>query len=535
MSTQSLKPGQSVGNSDDVEYAAYAARVNARLFASAHGNSLFTTDSEGLFGVYLNAFPDSERQFHNCQACRRFINRFGGLVTFGENGQTVSAMWSVDEAPDLYAPAIEAMRRVILRAKITGVFLSKESTYGQPLTGQWAHFFAKPDAASVFRHLVLSPDQAMAEKREDYINVSRALGEFTEPMLRQALVLLKSDALYRSEKVIGPAEWLHALHLQRDAVKGSGPRSNIVWRAVASAPAGFCHPRSSMVGTLLEDIAAGMDFESASRRFAAKMHPLQYQRPQAAPSAGNIAQAEKIIAKMKAEGSLDRRFAKLEEIQAIWKPESIKPNIPSGGGVFGHLKSKAASSASMVLPEQVLTWEKFARSVVPDAANIEFMTPAAGNFSALLTAMNPLAPPIIQWDRENARNPVSWYLYHGGSSPESWHLQRSAWIKVNAVALNPSQWFGGEFSHQGEGVIFILDGARDTRKSGSALFPEILRSEFHGIRSTIEAYSRSAELAGHDEATACGYLISKGQPCNLNLRVRTKDGMQREYRIDRWD
>lgn len=53
-----------------------------------------------------------------------------------------------------------------------------------------------------------------------------------------------------------------------------------------------------MIGTLLDDIASGMSFDSVSRRFAEKMHPLQYQRPQAAPSAGNIAQAEKIVEKL---------------------------------------------------------------------------------------------------------------------------------------------------------------------------------------------------------------------------------------------
>ena len=111
--------------------------------------------------------------------------------------------------------------------------------------------------------------------------------------LAQALKLLKSEALYRSEKVLGQAQWLYDLHR---ALPSRRNRDHVLWRAVAAAPAGFCHPRSSMIGTLLEDLAAGMPFDDVSRRFAEKMHPLLYQRPQAAPSAGNIAQAEKIVA-----------------------------------------------------------------------------------------------------------------------------------------------------------------------------------------------------------------------------------------------
>jgi hypothetical protein len=53
-----------------------------------------------------------------------------------------------------------------------------------------------------------------------------------------------------------------------------------------------------MIGTLLEDIEEGLDFGDVSRKFASKMHPLQYQRPQAAPSVGNIEESEKIVAKL---------------------------------------------------------------------------------------------------------------------------------------------------------------------------------------------------------------------------------------------
>ena len=73
-----------------------------------------------------------------------------------------------------------------------------------------------------------------------------------------------------------------------------------------------------MIGTLLEDLATGMDFATVSARFAAKMHPLKYLRPQAAPRAGNIADAEKIVAKLGIARSLERRFARIDEIETLW-------------------------------------------------------------------------------------------------------------------------------------------------------------------------------------------------------------------------
>lgn len=58
-------------------------------------------------------------------------------------------------------------------------------------------------------------------------------------------------------------------------------------------------------------------------------------------------------------------------------------------------------------------------------------------------------------------------------------------------------------TYQGASVIFILDGARDTQDARLALFPETLRSEFHGIRATIEAFSKCGTIADRGQASAC--------------------------------
>jgi hypothetical protein len=295
-----------------------------------------------------------------------------------------------------------------------------------------------------------------------------------------------------------------------------------------------------MIGTLLEDIVSGLPFEAISRRFAEKMHPLQYQRPQAPPSSGNIAQAEKVIQQLAAAGSLARRFARLEDVQTIWKPLQAKEESTQGDGIFSHLKPKGASAdvQGVRIPPATMTWDKFARIILPDVERIEFLVPAGSdNYSALVTAANPDSPPIIQWDSEEKRNPVSWYVYHGGSSPDRWGLVAGVYHDVTGICFQPSMWDPDKnFTHHGESVFFLLDGARDSRSehSGLALFPEILKSEFHGIRSTIEAFSRNGIMDGEDEASACGIRLQKGAVWNLVFRVISK-GAQVVYKLDRWD
>ena len=60
-------------------------RANCQFSTGADGNAcpIFneTVTYGGLFDTFLDNLPEGERQFHNCQACRRFTDAFGGLVT----------------------------------------------------------------------------------------------------------------------------------------------------------------------------------------------------------------------------------------------------------------------------------------------------------------------------------------------------------------------------------------------------------------------------------------------------------------------
>jgi hypothetical protein len=138
-------------------------------------------------------------------------------------------------------------------------------------------------------------------------------------MLDQALRLLEADALARSEKFIGPVKWLRALHDRPTGQRGE----NVLWRAIAAAPEGYCHPKASVIGPLLNDIASGLPFAKIKARFDAKMAPLRYQRPQAAPAALNIKAAEARVEKLAIAPALERRFARIEDLR---RSGSRRPN-----------------------------------------------------------------------------------------------------------------------------------------------------------------------------------------------------------------
>lgn len=543
--SQPIDPGAPGSPARDDDYEVLLAAVRARfklVTAEKQGKThLFSTDASSLFDAFLEGLAPAHRQASTCATCRKLVSTYGGVVVVAPDGKTVPALWDAASAPERYAGAIRALVEAVSRAPITGVFLSTATTWGVPLTGAWTHLAVTPAESLVYKPSALkTASQIAAEKTQDYETLLRGLEEFPLELVRNALSLLRSGALTQPEKTIGVAQWLADLHEARKSARNLRAKESLTWLAVAGAPAGFCHVRSTMIGTLLEDIKAGLPFPEIKARLAARLDPLHYQRPQAAPTAGNVAQAEKIIARLKAEGALERRFAKLADIKTLWLPASAKAEAKKKTkGVFAHLFSEPKLAPGQIeAPAMTMTWDKFSKTVLPTAESIEYLVPDSNqSYVAMVTAKNADAPPIVQWDFADERNPVTWYAYHNGSAPALWNLKAGAHHPVTAVALSPSMWSAKRtFEHQNKAVAFLLRNAKDTQYSGGAgFFPTFLKSEFHEIRATMEAYARDAKIEGKDDAEACGIVLSKGGTWNLTFRVISRDGSRTSYKLDRWD
>lgn len=527
----------------DDEFPRVAEYVRENL--STFKPPFFRTATKNLYRAYLRGFAVAERQSHTCNACRHFIEKYGSLVSVLPDGTKTSVFWG-QHAPEPYRKSVAAMAKLVEEAPIEDVFLSSDRRWGAQTDRDparncyWSHFLV--DNPAVFEHPLLSADQRMAERREEYGMLERGLSEFSYVTVDTAVTLLQSEDLYRGEKILGVAEWLQGVQQSLGRRINADRRANLLWAAVASAPAGFCHVKASMIGSLLEDIQRGLPIAIVKRRFAEKMDPLKYQRAQVPPKAGNVAQAEVVVEKLRAAGALDRRFAKLEDIQKIWTPRPLKParrvaHLATTRGIFASLAAQVPSTriqdaGASPVP---MTWEKFARTVLPTAESIECYVPHTANFIALVTASNPHSTPILQWDREDERNTVSWYVYNGKSQAYRWNLQGGSWCKVNAVSTLPSSWGSNPPPNHGRGAILILDGARDLHHTASGgFFTEMLKSEFHGVRSTLEAYMLKAPIDGKTEASACGIDLRQGGTWDVVVRVISR-GVSRSYSLQRWD
>ena len=418
MNTNELKMNTGILSNGELDtYPLFEKAVKERFnkFVS-EGRRLFKTNAEGLFDVYLQFLPQADRESCNCNSCRSFFNRYGDLVSINSEGEKESVLWSIENMPPKYIKPVEMMKYIVESSVVKTVFLSEERVLGTPVTGQWTHLSVSIPSTMVYRSRLSTAGQAMAEKAQEFQMVIRALQEYTADTVDQALALIKSETMYRSDRVLGNAKWFKDLMTMYRSARSSEEQRNIVWLAVASAPAGFAHVRSSMIGTLLEDIASGMPMNRVASRFAEKMNPANYMRSESAPTENGIQEAERVVAQLGIEDSLLRRYAKIEEVpEFLWKDRSANNVTPEkkSTGVFGHLQAKPKTESNLMsLPVKVMAWDRFERTVLPTADKLEVLMDNPSRLMALVTAAVPDSENIMKWD-----NPFSWY-YHGGADGE---------------------------------------------------------------------------------------------------------------------
>lgn len=506
--------------------------------ARAHDVSLFTVGTEGLFQHYLETFEDpAARQHHDCQCCSKFLKYFGGIVTLTQSGNMQSALWNPENfegIPDVYLNAVRRLQALVESRPVVSQYLWDGPAWGVAEAGGFHHFAAEPGACSFEQDLTAS--QAMAVRREDRQHLARALfGDMTPELIRRAVAMLESGGLYRSENLLPMGKFLQGV--QSDAQDAKGElRNRILWHAVGRAARGWCTPRASAFGALVDEISKGESIETITRTHRARLDPSKYQRPQAPPTAGNIAQAEKILEKMAIERSLHRRLAYIEDIKLFWSPSPLPaPSNGTSGRVFAHLLNPLADSSEVQLTSKpvTMTFAKFARTVLPHAHGLRFLVPHHGNFATFTTAVYPDAPPIIKWDKLEARNPVSWYYYVNGSPANRWGLSAGSYANILGLASSPASWNKSDEPASRDCVFIILEGSRDSSPVSLGLFPETLRTELHSVRATIEAHSKSRAMPEPEKGAvmASGYVIGNG---TATIEVMTKEG-RATYTIDRME
>jgi hypothetical protein len=514
--------------------------------------------------VYLGALTEDERAYHTCSCCGSFMKHYAGTVMIDKDGKTKSVLWDSTTFPtdNYYFTLVERMQEVVESGRVVGPFKDNKQIWGAYEKGGFEHFGIM--VPSMLQHTGrLTPRQRQAQLREDY----KLMAQFFETekgsvaTLKKLMQIIEAEVLAGDELIEGSGRWLYETAVERAAEKNSRARENKLWRAVSAAAAGWAHPNKTMVGTVLDDLLEGKSFEVIKRKFGKKTQADVFRRPVAPPTMNQLQIAEKRVAELGMQQSLRRRVAYLEDIPTDafhWDARTVVNFTPTAeerpAGVFAHLAPKTkdvidTQQEDLKLPPVTMSWNKFRAEVLPKALDIEIYIPwAADFFTGTATAADPEAPPILMYDFDDYRNPMSMYQRSSkdfrdnlvGTTPDIWNLANNHYHKVQGIVKAPHMFGTAVFPQLGEQALFIIEGAYDKQNErgdkGIALFPQLLKQDLYDISRVVETYSNEAVFEGDVKRQVCGLMIVKNGNAQQHrrLKVKTEFG-DRTIIIDRWE
>jgi hypothetical protein len=395
------------------DFQQFVADVTARLSAMSKSELYVVGDSldrDSLWLTFLDSFPAGtnlrfrERSEYDCSTCRGFVKNFGSVVEI-HNGQ-VRTVWSgVSASVPVFSVVAAAMDEFVGTLPLSGIFRSTEAQYGTKTTRTlrdgrvevWHHLHGRVEK----QHRVTDVGAARGAFDAAVQVFQRGLAELTRHALDTVVDLIDDNALYRG------AEHRRAVtefrSLQNRWTQAADGRAFVFANAMNPA-ARF---RNTVIGTLVQDLSAGVDLEQAVRSFETKVAPQNYRRPTALITPAMVKAAMKTIDELGVEESLQRRFARLSDVSVtnvLWVDNDTQSRMKDG--IEGLLMQAATTSSSGARlrdakPEEIPV-VAFMKDILPGAATIDLWVANSHepNFVSLTTGRHPAAPRLFTWDND---------------------------------------------------------------------------------------------------------------------------------------
>jgi hypothetical protein len=151
-------------------------------------------------------------------------------------------------------------------------------------------------------------------------------------------------------------------------------------------------------------LSSGVELERAVKSFEDKVSGTNYKRPTALVTPKMRDAARAAVEALGLMPSLERRFARLEDISianVLFADRSVKPRL--SGDVFDDIPVTTAPKNLDRVEE--ITIDRFLADVLPTATSVEvlFENKHSGNLVSLVAPWDITAPPLFKWS-----NPFSW-------------------------------------------------------------------------------------------------------------------------------
>lgn len=531
---------------------------------------LFMTSLHGtgqVMTTFIANLSEEDRSAWKCRTCHRFMQAWGDVsLILPDSGELVPLLWTQDSAPlpAGYRDSALAVAKLFETARVTKDFRVNRILYGRPEAGGWTHF------------TIEFPEKRLDNKFASGINgqkvaelarmLRRLTTDYTFRHVERAETLLHNK-LPRGKELVDAVSWLGTVFISLESCPlTKDRRHNLLCHLAVSAPVGWVGSlRSGILSTLLTNIKNGTSKRELLESWSRQTHPLNYMRPRAQPRVGGIVAAEKLLGSLNLTSQdLERRFCTIQDIpQNVFLYRARSDAASDKYPVLGSLMELAIRRESHQSSHtERIAFLKFAEQVLPRARQLELWLSCSECLFWFITGFEG-TKPIMQWHTENNR--VSWFTPLGRLDPRQ-HGLGSGWNTVTSIVPFPHLWTETSmvplshlcdvpqveaqnhvgsavmditpkpkipFSQQGVNFMIALKHLAQPNTGSLCLFPEFLKSELHGARKVIEAYSNQGEIKRtKGDVLYGGIRFNRTMPRSCLFKVTDQRGCCKEYRVD---
>lgn len=432
-------------------------RLNKMLeYVEKDNSTLFETDidKDALWELYLNSFPEGtnkmyrKRREYDCGHCRNFIKTIGGAVVIVDNH--VHTIWEIDTNDEVFQPVVDALNEYVKSKPIKDIWRHFTNTVGVKSTNEytedkqvikWTHMYTAVPAQLMERKEAIPTKKAAIRDRKNVFK--RSLEEITEEATDTVLELIASNTLYRGQ------EWNTILKdfrkYQREYNKlPDDEKDNYTWNLSLRIGDVIGRIRNHSIGTLLVNISEDMDLDNAVKAYENVVAPANYKRPKAIFTKKMLEDAKKTVTDLGYMDSLQRRFARLDDITVnniLFCNRDAAPRIKGGLDIFGEMAKDVAINPKKFSKVEEISVDKFVADVLPNAKELEvlFENRHKKNMVSLIAPVHKDAKNMMKWG-----NPYSWAYSGNMTDSEMKERVKQAGGAVDGVLRFSIQWNAGK-------------------------------------------------------------------------------------------
>lgn len=415
-----------------------------------------------LWDIYLKSFPEGtnpmfrERTEHDCSCCRSFIRGVGGLITISDAGE-IETIWDTESAPidPAYRVVSAALAEKVRSAKVEGLFLATEPAYGVESNVErkegkpditWNHFNCKIPGHLFNR----DPGIRLAEATSAHQVFSRGLEEISMGVLETVQDLIETNSLYRGGEHLPAVQGFMALKKQWEQTPVE-KQSLFVWKNIFEKSSRF---RNTVIGTLCQDLAEGMEVEAAVARFEKKVAPENYKRSSAPITPAMVGKALVTLRELGLEDALRRRHATIRDVKVgdvLFVDRSARPLMkdPLADLLLAEVKPSKKKLENLSKGGTDISVEEFFQDVLPGAESIElhFERSMLSNLMSLTAPVEGDTGRLFQWDNDFA------WCYSGGIADSA---MRQA-VQAKGGRVDGAFRFTHSWNHPGQRNASLMD------------------------------------------------------------------------------